>query len=377
MNLGWLGKKKVNYYEGGSWVGDELQLSQMKMSVPWGGDGAEGDGVVAAAGAGEGAGGVVVCVAVRVGAGGLEELRVGGRAAGVGVGVGAAAAVLGPAEGVAGAAAPGAALGAQLRGAPLVEVRRAPGRGARRGTGTGTGAGGGAARGLHQDRQVVAVHQADVVEVVAAGGGQRELGQRRRRRRVLPVALQGPGPAVARRAHHLAAAVLPAAGAGPGAAGPPRRRRDRARRARRQHEARRVQPRASGVGLDARPHRPRAPVHERECRGSAFCKAGTRDDVSSPCLTRTEFSVVFKTTGLFTSDSEKRRDQNKDHEANSCSSHGLEASNNAALRGDWQWQLPIGTSKKQREGAVYNVSTVQVQASFSTVVTEEQDMRGR
>jgi len=39
------------------------------------------------------------------------------------------AAVLGLAEGVAHAAAASAALGAELRGAPLVEVRTAPGRG--------------------------------------------------------------------------------------------------------------------------------------------------------------------------------------------------------------------------------------------------------
>ena len=119
------------------------------MAGPWGGAGAECDGVVGAAAAGECGGGVVEGVAVGARARGLEHLRVGRRPARRRGREGAAAAVLGPRERVARAPARGATAGPELRGAHRVQVRGAPSRRARRGP-----AGAGAAGGLHQHGEV-------------------------------------------------------------------------------------------------------------------------------------------------------------------------------------------------------------------------------
>jgi hypothetical protein len=238
------------------------------MAGPWGGARTECDGVVGAAAAGECGGGVVECIAVGARTRGLEHLRVGRRPARRRGREGAAAAVLGPRERVARAPARGASAGPELRGAHRVQVRGAPGRRARRGPAEAPAAGG-----LHQHGEVVAVHEADVVEVQPAAAVERELGQRRRRRGARARALGGAGAAVARGADKPPrGAVLRAARARPHAAGPARRRRHRARGARRELEPRGLQPRAAGVGQDARPHRVRAPVHERERGRLPLCR---------------------------------------------------------------------------------------------------------
>jgi hypothetical protein len=220
--------------------------------IPGGiGFGAEGDGVIGVV-AGEGGGGVVVGVAVGLGAGGLEELRVLGRVAGVRVAVGAVAAVLGGPERLARAAAGAAAACAELVGAAVVEVDEAAGVGAaRRG-------------GLDEHGQVVAVDEADVVEVLPAGAVERELGERGGRRRPGAAALDPAGAAVARGAGTPAAGVEAAAGARPEAARPPLRRVQRARLPRRELEPRGLQRRRAGAREDPRPHRVRAPVGEGE-----------------------------------------------------------------------------------------------------------------
>ncbi|KAB8112067.1 hypothetical protein EE612_050031, partial [Oryza sativa] len=240
---------------------------------PWGGGGAEGEGVVGAAGAGEGGGGVVEGVAVGAGARRLEHLRVRRRPARRRVRERAAAAELRPPERVARAPARRAAARPELRGAHRVQVRRAPRRRARRRrrqrpAATTASSGG---RWLHQHRQVVAVDEADVVEVEPAAAVERELGQRRGRRGARAVALGPARAAVAGGAHHPAptrAAVLDdgAPRARPHPPRPPRRRWHRPRHARRELEPRGGQPRAPGVRQHARPHRVRAPVDERERR---------------------------------------------------------------------------------------------------------------
>jgi hypothetical protein len=221
--------------------------------LPAAGARAEGDGVVGS-GAGECGGGVVVGVAVGPRARRLEVLRVHGRAARVRVPELAAAAVLGPAERLARApACLGLSLArAQLGRAPLVEVGEASGDGASR------------RRGLHQHGQVVPVHQAHVVVVLAAAAVERELHQRGGRRGACAVALHLAGPAVPRRARALTGRVERAPRARPEPARPPRRRRQRARLAGAQLEPRRLQRRAPGARQHARPHRAAAPVRERE-----------------------------------------------------------------------------------------------------------------
>jgi hypothetical protein len=261
------------------WERREGWVSESKAG-PWGGAGAEGDGVVWAAAAGECGGGIVEGVTVGARARALEHLRVGSRPARRRGREGAAAAVLGPRERVARAPARGAAPGSELGGAHRVQVRCAPGRRARR-----RPAGACAAGGLHQHGEVVAIHEADVVEVQPATAVERELGQRGRRRSARARALGGARAAVARGTDEPPrGAVLGAARARPHAAGPARRRRHRACRARRELEPRRLQPWAAGVGQDARPHRVRAPVHEHERRRVPHCeKRGTLNLVTRQC----------------------------------------------------------------------------------------------
>jgi hypothetical protein len=230
----------------------------------------------------EGGCGVVVGVAVGLGARRLEELRVLGRVAGVGVAVGAVAAILGAAERLAGAAAGAAAVGAELVGAPLVEVDKAPRVGA-----AGRG-------GLHEHGQVVAVDEADVVEVLTAVAVERELGERGRRRRPRAAALDLAGAAVARSAGPLAGGVEGAAGAAPEAARPPLRRVQRTRLPRREREARGLQRRRPRAGQQARPHRVAAAVGEGE-RDAAYRPCAT--DASTAAETDTGSVTRIRTGG--------------------------------------------------------------------------------
>jgi hypothetical protein len=243
--------------------------------LPAAGARAEGDGVVGS-GAGECGGGVVVGVAVGPRARRLEVLRVHGRAARVRVPELAAAAVLGPAERLARApACLGLSLArAQLGRAPLVEVGEASGDGASR------------RRGLHQHGQVVPVHQAHVVVVLAAAAVERELHQRGGRRGACAVALHLAGPAVPRRARALTGRVERAPRARPEPARPPRRRRQGTSLAGAQLESRRLQWRAPRVRKHTRPHRAAAPVRERERHaGHSLCtRTRTNRPIGKPPL---------------------------------------------------------------------------------------------
>ena len=122
--------------------------------------------------------------------------------------------------------------------------------------------------------QVVAVDEADVVEVLVAVVVERELGEHGGRRRPRAAALDLTGAAVARGAGPLAGGVEGAAGAAPEAARPPLRRVQRAQLPRREREARGLQRRRPRAGQQARPHRVAAAVGE-----------GERDAAYRPCAT--------------------------------------------------------------------------------------------
>ncbi|BAT09156.1 Os09g0536350, partial [Oryza sativa Japonica Group] len=229
---------------------------------------AEDDEVTGGAGgAGECGRGVVVGVAVGARARVLEELRVRRRPARRRRAERAVAAVLRRAERLARAPAGDAgAVGAgdlQVGGARPVQVDEAPRRAARRA----------AALGNHHHRQVGAVHEADVVEVVPAGAVEGELRQRRGRRRAAAAALHGARPAVARGAREPAgpARVGAAERPPPDAARPRRRRVHGERLPRRQREPRRGQRRRPGARQEPRPHRVRARVCQRERRAQCPC----------------------------------------------------------------------------------------------------------
>jgi hypothetical protein len=132
---------------------------------------------------------IIVRVAIRLGTRGLEHLGVHRRPARGGRAVRAAATVLRAPESLAGALARVSVADLQLRGALLVQVRDAPGRGAETRP----------ARAFHDHGKVVPVHQAHVVEVLTARP-ECELREGRRWGGSEPVALDLTGPAVAGQA---------------------------------------------------------------------------------------------------------------------------------------------------------------------------------
>lgn len=180
--------------------------------------GTEGDNVIGG-GASEGAGGVVVGVAVRLGTRALEHLRVHRWLARRRRSVLALAAVLRSVESVARAAARASVLRPQLGRAFLVQVLDAAGGGALTR----------AAADLDQHWQVVAVDEADVVEVHGAGA-EGELGQSGSGG-ASAVALQLAGAAVAGGAGAVGRVIEVAAGSAPEAAGPAGRQLEGARTA--------------------------------------------------------------------------------------------------------------------------------------------------
>ncbi|RRT84089.1 hypothetical protein B296_00009675 [Ensete ventricosum] len=216
------------------------------------GAGAEGDTIVGG-GARKGGRGVVVGVTIGPGAGVLEELGVGRRLACIGVPKLAAAAVLGGSESLAGALARHALAPAvrgrqhhlEVRGTQPVEVHQAPRRAA---------APTRAALRHHQHRQVVAVHEAHVIEVHTAAAVESELRQGGGGRRTAAGALHPAGTAVAGAAAEPAVGVYGAAGAAPEAARPSGGRVQAARLALLQLEARRGQRRRAGTREHAGPY---------------------------------------------------------------------------------------------------------------------------
>uniref|UniRef100_A0A0D9XAJ9 Uncharacterized protein n=1 Tax=Leersia perrieri TaxID=77586 RepID=A0A0D9XAJ9_9ORYZ len=98
---------------------------------------------------GEGGGGIIISVAIRFGASRFEQLRVLRRMASIRIPIGAIAAVIRPAKRLAGAPASAAVAGAELGGAPLVEIDEAAGV---RAVGDG---------GLDEHGEIVAVDEAD------------------------------------------------------------------------------------------------------------------------------------------------------------------------------------------------------------------------
>ena len=141
---------------------------------------------IISAGTCEGTGGIIVGIAVGSGASGLEHLRVHRRPAGGGRTVRAAATVLRAPKRFARAPARAAVSDLQLRRTALVEIHRAARRRAHSRPTTP----------FHYHRQVVAIDEAHVVEVLPAGA-ESELRQCRRRGSTGAVAFDGPRPTVA------------------------------------------------------------------------------------------------------------------------------------------------------------------------------------
>ena len=130
---------------------------------------------------------------------------------------------------------------------------------------------GGVARALartrdRDDRQVVAVDEADVVEVLTAALPQGDLEQRGRRRGAGAAALHPPA-AVARLAHARAVRVEHAPRPRPYPPRPPHRRRELDRLPRLKPEPRRGKLRRAGAGERPRPDRVGAVVGDSERHG--------------------------------------------------------------------------------------------------------------
>lgn len=117
----------------------------------------------------------------------------------------------------------------------------------------------------HPHGEVVAVNEADVVEVEPVRAIEGELRQRGRRHRARPGALDGGGAAVARDADKPAlSGVLGAEGAAPQAAGPGRGHGDGVGLAGLEGEPGGGELRGAGVGEDAGPDGVGALVEDRE-----------------------------------------------------------------------------------------------------------------
>lgn len=182
---------------------------------------------------------IIVCVAIRFRTRRLEHLRVLGRPARRRRRERAAAAVLRPPERVAGAPARLTFPHPQLRRAPPVQVGHAAGGGTLAGA---------AAGGRHCHREVVTVHEADVVEVPAVAGADGELGEGGRRGGACAVALELAGAAVTGGARAFAGGVEVAGCPAPEAAGPAGRSLECAGGASGELEAGTAQALAAGVG---------------------------------------------------------------------------------------------------------------------------------
>lgn len=162
-------------------------------------------------GAGEGAGFVIVRVAIRAWARMFEELRIYRRSTRVGRRERVAATKLRSVECLTRAStrhtpSPTSTRYPELRRARSVQVHQAPGGGTT------------ASRpsfGDDQHRKIVAVHQADVVEIKPIGAVQRELRQRGRRLRAPAGALNFSRPTIAGQARELPIGIYPTEGPTP------------------------------------------------------------------------------------------------------------------------------------------------------------------
>lgn len=206
---------------------------------------------------GEGAGGVVVGVAIRPRAHRLEHFRVHRRPASIRRAIRPTAAVLRPAERLARAPAR-LAVGA---GPELCRATAAEVSGAACGAALASAAGG-----RHRHRQVVAVDQADVVEVHPAAAAEGELGEGGRRGGTGTAALRPAGAAVAGGAGALPFAIEGASGAAPEAAGPAGGGLEGAGGALPELEPSRLQRLAAGAGQDPWPNGVGTAVYDCERR---------------------------------------------------------------------------------------------------------------